>query len=113
MPNDFNHFWFDHAQWSNRTFGDEAERSELGPIRHLKKEVREAEQAFLDNGRRSAQVKEEVVDLFLLVLDAARRAGFSPHTLIVAAFAKLLKCKGRVYRKVPEGQASEHDRSRD
>jgi hypothetical protein len=64
----------DHAKWSQETFGTDAERSSIGPLKHLEKEATDA---------------KEYADCFLLVLDASRRAGISPLELIKIAHLKL------------------------
>ena len=61
-------FWDALAEWSQATFGTDAERGAIGPLKHLEKEAREAQEA-LD--------PIEIADCLLLVFDAARRSG--PH----------------------------------
>jgi hypothetical protein len=98
----------DHAIWSQLTFGADNKRGPNGPLKHLEKEVQEviANQSDI----------EEYADCYLLIVDAARRAGFQFKELIGAADAKLQKNKKRVWPKVDESnlnEAVEHDRSKD
>ncbi len=77
----------DQAAWSQATFGLDSERGPLGALRHLELEAREAQQNPAD--------AEEYADCFLLILDAARRAGIKPMQLIEAAQSKMEKNKAR------------------
>ncbi len=93
----------DHAEWSQATFGSDAERGPEGPLNHLKREVGEA----IDSPRD----EEEYADLLLLVLDASRRAGISAPELVSAAAKKLDKNKEREWgERQPDG-VFEHKRS--
>ena len=78
---DFHDFAEDHAEWSDNQFGLPSVRGPEGPLKHLQKEVKEA----------LAQQNDvsEYADCLLLVLDAARRAGFNSHMLLDAAITKL------------------------
>lgn len=69
------------AEWSQKTFGKDIERGPIGPLKHLEKEAREAQNNPTDI--------TEYADCFLLILDAARRAGIKPLELIRAAQAKM------------------------
>lgn len=101
---DFERFWSEQGEWSQATFGTDAERGPIGPLKHLAKEVAEA---LADTSDR-----EEYVDCFFLAIDAARRSGLfaSPNHFLVAAFAKLKKNKQRKWgANTPDG-AVEHIR---
>lgn len=100
----FNQLWDDHADWSEATFGIDEERGPKGPLKHLEKEVKEALASPYD--------KEEYADLFLLVIDAARRSGMTCRQFINACRKKLEKCKGRTWIKGEDG-VFEHDRTKD
>lgn len=70
----------DQAKWSQATFGKDQDRGPIGALKHLEHEAREAQAAPND--------VSEYADCFLLVLDAARRAGFSVRDLLTAAIDK-------------------------
>lgn len=71
----------DQAVWSQATFGTDQTRGPIGPLKHLEKEAREAQAEPGD--------VTEYADCLLLVLDAARRAGFPVRVLVAAATEKL------------------------
>ncbi len=71
----------DAGAWADATFGTPAERGPIGALRHLKLECDECIAGPGDI--------MEYADCFLLLLDAARRAGISPAALIRAASTKL------------------------
>lgn len=91
-------------QFSLKTFGPGARTA--GVIDHIRKELKEVESSPHD--------LEEWVDLILLSLDGAWRAGFNPEEI---ALAILLKQKKNENRKWPDwrtadpSKAIEHDRS--
>lgn len=92
----------DQAEWSQATFGKDAERGPLGALRHLEKEARETQEAPQDS--------EEYADCFLLILDAARRAGISPVQLIEAAQRKMAINRARTWPKPVDDNPVEHVR---
>jgi hypothetical protein len=92
----FEELWEAHAKWSNAQFGDV---SSLGPRKHL---VKEAKELLADN------TAEEYADCLMLVLDAARRDGFTPETLLEATKAKLDINKNREWPKAFEGKPCLH-----
>lgn len=92
------------AEFSERVFGP-GKRSK-GVIAHIRKELTEVEQAPDDI--------EEWIDVVILALDGAWRAGHSPDQIIAALVAKHDKNEARTWpdwRLVGEDQAIEHDRS--
>ncbi len=92
---------YDQRQWSEATFGSDDERGPVGALRHLRREAKEA----IDNPHDA----EEYADCFLLIVDAARRAGFSIGELLHAAQLKLEINKGREWPEPGEdGQPVEH-----
>jgi hypothetical protein len=95
-------FWQRHAEWSQATFGSDAERGPIGPLKHLEKEAREA-QAKPDD-------LEEYADCLFLVLDATRRAGYTLDDLIAASFAKLAVNRNRIWHKPTSDEPVEHVR---
>ena len=97
----------DIAAWSNATFGDESERGPVGPLKHIVKEI---EGELLPHDPKDVI---ELADVLILLLDATRRAGYDATQLVTAAITKMAINKKRTYRRVLEGEVSEHDRSRD
>lgn len=105
----------DQAAWSQATFGSDAERGPLGPLRHLEKEAREAQDEAekctdLSEGWDVTKLQEELADCLLLVLDANRRAGLTPMQLVEAAQAKMQINKSRQWSKPVGDQPIEHVR---
>lgn len=90
------------AKWSQATFGLDSERGPLGPLKHLEKEARECQAAPSD--------LTEYADCLLLLLDAARRAGFTEMQLIDEAVAKLQVNKTRKWPKPTSDDPVEHCR---
>jgi hypothetical protein len=90
------------AEWSQATFGTDQERGPLGALRHLEKEARETQEAPADS--------EEYADCFLLILDAARRAGISPLQLIEAAHRKMAINRERTWPRPIDDNPVEHIR---
>lgn len=82
----------DLTEWSNETFGDINIRGPIGPLKHLEKEAKEAQDSPHD--------PMEYADCLLLILDAARRAHIKPLELIRYAQKKLEVCKTREYPKL-------------
>lgn len=92
----------DQAEWSQRTFGTDQDRGPIGALKHLALEAVEAQSD-------PASV-EEYADCFLLILDAARRAGIKPMQLVEAAQAKMVKNKARQWPKPTSDEPVEHVR---
>lgn len=95
-------FWNQHAEWSQATFGTDAERGPLGALRHLEKESREAQdEAIAVSALKISptHLREEIADCLFLTFDAARRSGMTLDTLLDTAFAKLKINRGRVWQK--------------
>lgn len=109
-------FWFEHAKWSQDTFGSDKKRGSLGPLRHLKKEAVEAIEAAeylldtVDKVQGLAILHEEIVDCQFLVFDAARRAGIGYNEFIDLCFMKLEKNKKRTWQKPTSDEPVEHER---
>jgi len=95
----------DHSEWSQATFGTDAERGPLGALRHLEKEARECQTA-----KTPEELLEELADCLLLYFDSSRRAGFAPMQLVRAAQAKMVKNRARKWSKPVDGQPCEHVR---
>lgn len=92
--------------WSRKNFGP-GPRTE-GIVDHIRKELGEVLDDPHDLG--------EWVDLIILAVDGAWRAGHEPQAIIRAVKAKQARNEVRVWpdwRTAPEGQAIEHDRSYD
>jgi hypothetical protein len=92
----------DQSEWSQRTFGTDAERGPLGALRHLEKEAREAQESLADI--------TEYADCLLLLLDASRRAGFKIMQVIEAAQEKMKVNKQRSWPKPTDDNPVEHVR---
>lgn len=92
----------DQADWSQATFGTDQDRGPLGALRHLEMEAREAQDSPTD--------AEEYADCFLLILDAARRAGISPGQLIEAAQRKMIINRQRTWPRPVDDNPVEHVR---
>lgn len=90
-------------EFSERTFGPEARTA--GILDHIRKELKEIEADPSD--------VEEWVDVILLALDGAWRAGFSPEQIARALAAKQSKNETRKWpdwRTAARGKAIEHVR---
>lgn len=92
----------DQSEWSQATFGSDQERGPLGALRHLEREAREVQ---ADPGN-----AEEYADCFLLILDAARRAGLSPLELIRASSQKMDINRARKWPRPVDDHPVEHIR---
>lgn len=90
----------DQAEWSQQTFGSDAERGPIGALRHLACEAEEAEAAYESGDQK--HLADELADCFLLILDASRRCGLTPEALIDASQRKMLVNRGRDW---PEPEA--------
>ncbi|MCB9377051.1 MAG: DUF550 domain-containing protein [Microthrixaceae bacterium] len=89
--------------WSAQTFGPG--RRTVGILQHIRKELQEIEEEPLDLG--------EWVDVVILALDGAWRAGYSPTDIIGAIKAKQTRNEGRTWpdwREASEDVAIEHVR---
>ena len=95
-------FWDAQAEWSRATFGSDQERGPIGPLRHLEKEAREAQQSPDD--------LTEKADCLFLIFDATRRSGKTLDELLDAAFAKLAINKERAWQTPAADEAIEHVR---
>ncbi|MEU8371198.1 dATP/dGTP pyrophosphohydrolase domain-containing protein [Micromonospora tulbaghiae] len=90
--------------FSERTFGP-GPRTE-GVLDHIRKELTEVEASPYD--------LSEWVDVVILALDGAWRAGHEPQQIIDAIVAKQAKNEARTWpdwRTAAPGQAIEHDRT--
>lgn len=85
----FDDLVIDQSKWSQETFGIDSECGPLSALKDLELEAREAQQNPTD--------KEGYVECFLLILDAARRAGIKPEQLVEAAQEKMKKKKRNAY----------------
>ena len=92
----------DQSRWSQATFGTDQERGPLGALRHLEREAREAQEAPTN--------QDEYADCFLLILDAARRAGMTPLQLVEAAQRKMAVNRSRTWPRPVDDQPVEHVR---
>lgn len=93
-------------EFSERTFGPGARAA--GVIDHIRKELREIEEAPGDLA--------EWIDVVILALDGAWRTGATPAQIIDALVAKQAKNEARSWpdwRTVPSDKAIEHNRADD
>jgi len=93
-----------HIHWSRATFGRSVSTTRL--TNHIRKELLEIEAAPHD--------LEEWVDVIILALDGAWRAGYNAPDIASMLEAKQAKNKSRVFiiPRDPD-QPAEHDRSRE
>jgi hypothetical protein len=93
-------------EWSERTFGPDPRAA--GICDHIRKELLEVEAKPTD--------LSEWIDVVILGLDGAWRAGHTPAEIIAALVAKQDKNESREWpdwRTAPTDKAIEHDRSKD
>ena len=93
-------------RWSEHTFGPGTRTK--GVLDHIRKELNEIEDDPLDVG--------EWVDVVILALDGAWRAGWMPQQIIDAITDKQARNEARVWpdwRTADPEKAIEHDRSHD
>lgn len=93
-------------EWSERTFGPGPRTK--GVVDHIRKELKEIEDDPSD--------LREWVDVVILALDGAWRAGWQPQEIIDAIKAKQARNEARTWpdwRTMSADQAIEHDRSQD
>lgn len=95
-------FWKQQSEWSQLAFGSDLERGPVGPLKHLEKEAKEAQDNIGD--------LMEYVDCLFLVIDATRRAGFTWNQLLESAFIKLEINKRRKWDKSIKDEPVEHIR---
>lgn len=98
------------SQWSQATFGSDSERGPRGPLRHLAKEVEEAEECLDADPFDREAFAVEMADCLLLVIDAARRGGVTFLELIDAAVKKQKVNESRKWPKPVDDQPVEHVR---
>lgn len=113
-------FHVEQAAWSQSTFGSDAERGPIGPMKHLAREVltemlgipREDVTAILQKAKHGDGLSDVVehADLQFLVFDSSRRAGFSFKDLLEACFKKLEINKARQWGPKTGDQPVEHIR---
>lgn len=91
-------------EWSERTFGPGSRAK--GVVDHIRKELNEIESDPTDI--------TEWIDVVILALDGAWRAGATPEQIVGTLVAKQTKNEGRVWpdwRTMPADKAIEHDRT--
>ena len=94
--------------WSEATFGSDRERGPRGALKHLEKEARESQEAI-----GTPDIRMELADCFLLLLDASRRAGIDLEDLISAAREKHKINRKRTWNTPVDDEPIEHVRSDD
>lgn len=116
----------DQRRWSSETFGGGEVRGPVGTLKHLAREAVEVQAAWVrwkematdapaeDRLNAARDVREELGDCLILLLDAGWRAGLSPLDLITAARAKMVKNRQRSWPSLADqnpDEPCEHDRS--
>lgn len=96
----FEEFLHEFVPWSQETFGSDHTNGPVGPLKKLEIESREAQQDPKD--------VMELADCFICLLDATRRAGYTPLELVEASHAKLKINKTRKYPMPADGECSQH-----
>lgn len=94
---DLQKLWDMHAVWSEKTFGIHAGTSTLT---HLAREVEELRAAPDD--------LEEYADCLILLMDAARRQGYSLDDLLLATASKFVANTCRVWGEPDDEGVVEH-----
>lgn len=98
-----------HVEWGYSTFGTPADgRGPLGPLDHLKKELKEIEDDPND--------LKEWIDAIILAIDGFIRAGGKPHMLLPMLFEKQTINSMRNWpdwRTMHPDKAIEHVRTRE
>ncbi|EGB1266227.1 DUF550 domain-containing protein [Salmonella enterica] len=87
----------EHAEWSDKTFGDVGP---VGPLKHLSKEALEAAAAPSD--------PLEWADMQFLLWDAQRRAGITDEQIALAMVEKLAVNKRREWPEPKDGEPRLH-----
>ncbi|EDX4488978.1 DUF550 domain-containing protein [Salmonella enterica subsp. salamae] len=87
----------EHAEWSDKTFGDVGP---IGPLKHLSKEALEAAAAPSD--------PLEWADMQFLLWDAQRRAGITDKQITMALVEKLAVNKKREWPEPKDGEPRLH-----
>jgi hypothetical protein len=95
----FEQFCKEQGEWSQKTFGADAERGPKGPLLHLQKEVIECLSEIEQGNTYTPKLDMEIVDCFFLVIDAARRNGMRPSRLLRVAEEKLKINKARQWQR--------------
>jgi hypothetical protein len=89
-----------HVGWSTKTFGSGPRPH--GLVKHIRKEL-------LEILKKPDDLKEWV-DVMILAIDGATRAGHSPDAICKALIDKQGENIGRAWQPVREGQPCEHVR---
>lgn len=87
----------EHAEWSDKTFGDVGP---IGPLKHLSKEALEAAADPSD--------PLEWADMQFLLWDAQRRAGITDEQIVLAMVEKLAVNKKREWPEPKDGEPRLH-----
>ncbi len=107
------------SEWSEATFGPATERGPMGTLKHLEKEANEAWQEAArctdqkEPGqpiKASEELKAELADCLILLIDATWRSGLPFKQLVDAAKAKMEVNKSRQWSKPTTDGPVEHVR---
>lgn len=108
---DARELWSRVGKWSSETFGPHSERGPIGPMKHLLKEINGEILPVLESGKNADIL--EYVDCLFLIMDAARRAGFTYEMMMKGVDLKFDINRARVWPKGTDPNAPiEHDRSK-
>lgn len=96
------------AEWSDKTFNSNIERR-LGMIAHLRKEINELDRAIsLNPEMEDLDVREEISDCLMLILDIAMHTGINADLLLFDLEYKLMKNKMRNWGNLNKDGSIEH-----
>lgn len=90
--NKLDHLMKEIQSFSDAAFGDPSQRNEMGTLHHLKMEINE----LIENPNSPL----EWADCMLLLLDAARRKGYTPDQIFDFCLQKLEINKKRKWVKI-------------
>ena len=96
----------DIAAWSDEAFGEVS--TPVAKLKHLQKEIPELIESIEKND--SEELRHELADCFMLLLDCARKCGFTSNDIIDATYTKLEINKSRTWNKPNSDGVFEHVR---
>lgn len=98
----------EREEWSIKQFGTSAERSAVGPAKHMAKECKELIDSFEKRDIESA--KGEAIDMVFLAFDVCQRLGMEIDEITRRACDKLAINKNREWQKTSATEPVEHKR---
>jgi hypothetical protein len=111
-------FWHLRSLWSFRQFGPRSERGQVGPLKHLLKELQDEllplacshPNRYAANEIVQADQLEEYADAMFLLMDALDRSGFTLSELQQTCAKKLVKNREREWQANTSDAPVEHVR---